>query len=172
MTDKICIIIPAFNEEASLGGVIESIKKINKNYTIVVVNDGSNDNTSLIALKHDVVLLDLPFNLGVGAAVQTGLIFAKDNNYNVAIRIDADGQHQPKYIPNLIKQLKTTDVVIGSRFVENTDYKTSLTRLLATKIYSTLIKIVYGVRIYDPISGYLAFNKRSINLLLRDLSGE
>ena len=121
---EVCIIIPAYNEQNSIENVINSIRKVSKKLAIVVVNDGSTDNTFKKAKKTKCTILNHPFNLGIGGAVQTGLMWAKNNKFKFAIQVDADGQHQPKDIPTLLKSLKKADMVIGSRYVKKTDYKT------------------------------------------------
>lgn len=160
---KVLIIIPAYNEEKSIQKVIRSIHEVNEGVDVVVVNDSSSDKTSSIAKKEDAVVLDLPFNLGIGGAVQTGYIYALKNNYDIAIQIDGDGQHDPKYIANLANKMQVGyDMVIGSRFIENTNYGQTGMRMLGGKILSLLIKILSGKVIKDPTSGYRAVNKSII----------
>lgn len=164
MGDKdVCIIIPAYNEEKSIKSVTDSIKKVNRKFHIVIINDGSTDKTREIAEKTRVRVINLPFNLGIGGAVQTGIIYAKAKGFEKAVQLDADGQHDPKYIPWLLKKLKGVDMVIGSRYLKKTGYKTPFVRLLGTKIISELIYLTCAKRIYDPTSGYKAFNKRVID---------
>jgi glycosyltransferase involved in cell wall biosynthesis len=159
---KVCIIIPAYNEEQNLSGVIAAIKKLNKNYDIILVNDASVDRTLNVAEKTRVIILDLPINLGIGGAIQTGLKYALDNNYACAVQLDADGQHDPKYIPTLLKHLDKADMVIGSRYIHRTKYKTPLLRMIGIKLFSQLIYLITKKRIYDATSGYKAMNKNVI----------
>lgn len=160
---KVCVIIPAYNEEKSIGSVITCIRKLGKKYHIIVINDGSTDKTREVVGINRVEILDLPFNLGIGGAVQAGIMYAKENNFNIVVQLDADGQHDPRYIPKLLKFLEGVDLVIGSRYIKKTSYKTPLIRGLGIKIFSELIFLTCGKRIYDSTSGYKAFNKRVID---------
>lgn len=161
---KTLIIIPAYNEEESIKRVINSVYEQNiKNCDVLVVNDGSNDNTYKEAKKTKATVIDSPNNLGIGGAVQTGYLYAKKYNYNIAIQLDGDGQHDPKYIQNLINEiLKGNDLIIGSRFVEKTDYKQTFFRMIGINIISSTIKLMTHVKIYDTTSGYRAANKNII----------
>ena len=126
---KTLIIIPAYNESESIEKVANSVfEQKNENVDVVVVNDGSKDNTVEEAKKTKAIVLDLPSNLGIGGAVQSGYLYAYKNNYDIAIQIDGDGQHDPKYISEMINILSTEDVdmVIGSRFVEKTSYDSNI----------------------------------------------
>lgn len=158
------IIIPAYNEQDSIKEVIENIySKVDK-CDVVVINDGSKDNTSSEARKTNAVVIDLPNNLGIGGAVQTGYLYAYKNNYDIAIQVDADGQHDPKYIPYMIKLIeeKQADMIIGSRFIEKTSYNQTLFRMIGIKMTSGIIKMLTGKKIYDTTSGFRAINKSII----------
>ena len=159
---KTLVIIPAYNEEESIEKVVNSVyaEKI-KNLDVVVVNDGSRDNTYKEAKKTKAVVLDLPNNLGIGGAVQTGYLYAYKNNYDIAIQIDGDGQHDPKYLKEMIKIIKAheADMVIGSRFCMKTKYKQTFFRMFGINIISGLIRIFAHKKIYDTTSGYRAINK-------------
>jgi glycosyltransferase involved in cell wall biosynthesis len=163
----VCIIIPAYNEEASIAKVIKQIKKLGKGFYIVVVNDGSKDQTSSLAKNQGALVLDIPINLGIGGAVQTGLKYAKGNGFDIAIQIDADGQHDPKDIPKLLGSLKGNDLVIGSRFVKKTAYPSSTLRTLANRIFSWLIRLTCNSKIYDSTSGYRVFGPNAIGFFSR-----
>lgn len=161
---KTLVIVPAFNEEKSIKKVINDIynQKI-ENCDVIVINDGSKDNTCIEAKKTNAIVIDLPNNLGIGGAVQTGYLYAKKNNYDIAIQIDGDGQHNPKYIKNLIESIKAgNDLVIGSRFVKKTSYNQTFGRMFGIKVISTIIKIMTGKKIYDVTSGFRAVNKNII----------
>lgn len=165
MAKKILAIIPAFNEEKTIGNVITSVKKANKNLDLVVVNDGSADNTGVEATKKDIPVLNLPFNLGIGGSVQTGIKYAKENGYDVAIQIDADGQHDPKDIKKLLAAFDTkTDLVIASRYKTKTSYESPFIRMLGNKIFSLLIYFACGKRVYDTTSGFRLYGKSAISL--------
>lgn len=134
-----------------------------KNCDVLVVNDGSKDNTYNEAKKTKAKVIDAPNNLGIGGAVQTGYLYAKKYGYDIAIQLDGDGQHDPKYIKELIKEiLDGNDLVIGSRFVEKTKYEQTFFRMLGINMISAVTKLMTGFKIYDTTSGYRAVNKNII----------
>lgn len=159
---KTLVIIPAYNESESIEKVVNSVyeQKI-ENLDVIVVNDGSKDNTLQEAKKTKAIVLDLPSNLGIGGAVQSGYLYAYKNNYDIAIQIDGDGQHNPEYIGKMIKILSQEDfdMVIGSRFISKTQYDQTFMRMLGINITSLIIKIFTEKKIYDTTSGYRAINK-------------
>jgi glycosyltransferase involved in cell wall biosynthesis len=163
---KILVIIPAFNEEGSIGRVVEGVKTRFPQIDALVVNDGSSDLTSEIAKARGAIVLDLPFNLGIGGAVQAGYKYAYEKGYDIAIQVDGDGQHDPKEIPKLLHALKEekTDVVIGSRFVGESDYKGSVMRRVGILVLSRAISAVVGRKLTDPTSGFRAANRSAIQL--------
>jgi len=150
---KTLIIIPAYNEEECIEGVINKVIA-SCNADVVVVNDGSSDNTYECAKKTKATVIDLPFNLGIGGAVQAGYLYAYKNKYDVAIQFDGDGQHNPEYINTMIKIIEKNeaDIVIGSRFIEETGYKQTFSRMLGIRVLRGIIKILTGKKIYDPTS--------------------
>lgn len=162
---KILIIIPAFNEEATIGNVISSVKKEMPDADIVVVNDGSDDKTSQIARALGAVVIDLPYNLGIGAAMQTGYRFAKLMGYDIAVQVDADGQHPANQIKNLIKPIEDgkADVVIGSRFLGKGDYKPSFARLVGMTVFAKVVSFIIRNKVTDTTSGFRAVNKKVID---------
>lgn len=161
---KVLIIIPAYNEEASIGMVVTGIKLHIPEAEILVVNDGSFDSTSEIAAEAGTAVVNLPFNLGIGGAMQTGYIYALENNYDIAVQVDGDGQHNPAYIKDLIAPVAegSTDMVIGSRYVSRTDYKSALSRRTGMVFFSTLVNLLTGKRFKDTTSGFRVVNKRII----------
>jgi len=163
---KTLVIIPAFNEEGSIGKVVEEVKAYLPQGDALVVNDGSNDLTSEIAKAKGAIVLDLPFNLGIGGAMQAGYKYAYERGYDVAIQVDGDGQHDPREIPKLLNVLEkgTADVAMGSRFIGDSEYKASVMRRLGMVILSKAISIVVGERLTDPTSGFRAANRRAIQL--------
>lgn len=167
---KVLIIIPAYNEEKSIKNVVESIYANTEECDVVVVNDGSKDNTYNEAKKTKAIVINLPNNLGIGGAVQTGYLYAYKNNYDIAIQVDADGQHDPKYINEMIEFIKNgqADMVIGSRFVEKTSYKQTFFRMLGINITSGVIKVLTGKKIYDTTSGFRAINRDIIEIFAND----
>lgn len=162
---KVLAIIPAYNEEGSIPEVIRRIRVNLPKADIVVVNDGSKDNTSIKAAAAGAKVLDLPFNLGIGGAMQTGFLYAKSNNYDIAVQIDGDGQHNPEYASELIEPLVQgkADMVIGSRFIAETCYRPSLTRKAGMVFFSSLVETLTGRRVKDTTSGFRAANRKTIN---------
>ncbi len=142
---KILVIIPAYNEEKSISKVIMDIynQRI-KDLDILVINDASSDNTKFEAQKLGVNVVDLPINLGIGGAVQTGYIYAYNNNYDIAIQFDGDGQHMAKYLKDMIKAIinENYDMIVGSRFINNSNYKPSIYRKLGINFFSSLVSIL------------------------------
>lgn len=168
---KVLVIVPAYNEEKSIQKVINNIDKQKiDNCDILIVNDGSLDNTSSMAKKtKKAIVIDLPNNLGIGGAVQTGYIYAKNNNYDIAIQIDGDGQHDAKYLKDMIEEVKKgNDLVIGSRFIKKTNYKQTFLRMLGINIISLVIRIISHNKIFDTTSGFRAANKRVIYEFVED----
>lgn len=166
---KVLVIIPAYNEEKNIIKTVESLKTVKlKNHTLdyVVINDGSCDNTKKVCIENNFNLIDLPFNLGIGGAVQTGYKYAYYNNYDIAIQFDGDGQHDASYITSLIEEIENgNDIVIGSRFISDlSTFKSTRIRRVGINFLSWLIKKVTGKKIYDPTSGFRAVNRKIIHL--------
>lgn len=166
---KKILIIPAYNEEKSIFKVYNIIKEYNKknktNYDVIVINDGSKDNTEEILTKNNINHICLLRNLGIGGAVQTGFKYALENDYDIAIQFDGDGQHSIEYVDTITKPIEDgkADMVIGSRFIENIDtFKSSAARRAGIKIISFFIKLVTKKKIYDTTSGMRAINKELI----------
>lgn len=164
---KVLVIIPAYNEEMSLPGVIRGINMFN-GIDVVVINDGSKDGTSAAAVKAGADVIDLPFNLGIGGAVQTGYLYAFENGYDVAVQVDADGQHNPCDLMRIIEPVLQgeSDMVIGSRFVEFTGYETPLARKIGIRIFSVVVSFINGQKLKDTTSGYRAVGKKVIEFFV------
>lgn len=172
MSEKILIIIPAYNEEKSILNTITNVESYGEQseYEIdyIVINDGSTDGTkSLLESQHKNVI-NLVANLGIGGAVQTGYKYAALNNFDVAVQFDGDGQHDIKSLVNLIEPIISGEAnfTLGSRFVSNSpsEFKSSQLRQFGIKIISSLIKLVSGTKIYDVTSGYRAVDRNIIDL--------
>jgi len=163
---KTLVIIPAFNEGGAVGKVVEEVKTHLPQIHALVVNDGSSDLTSGIAKAKGAIVLDLPFNLGIGGAMQAGYKYAYEKGYDIAIQVDGDGQHDPKEIPKLLHVLEEeeADVAIGSRFIGDSEYKASVMRRLGILILSKAISMIVGQKLTDPTSGFRAANRRAIQL--------
>lgn len=172
------MIIPAYNEELNIEKTVNKINKYNKKsknqVDYVVINDGSTDRTQEVCRKNNFNVINLVQNLGIGGAVQTGYKYAYENNYDVAIQFDGDGQHDENYIDALVEEIQNSnDFVIGSRFVsELSEFKSTGTRRLGIKILSFLIKLCTGKKIYDPTSGFRAANKKIIELFAKNYPTE
>lgn len=163
---KTLVIIPAFNEQASIAHVIGLIRQHVPWADVAVINDGSVDRTAEIAQACGAIVLHLPHNVGIGAAVQTGFIFAARNGYEVAVQNDGDGQHDPREIPLIVNDLLTSgaDIVIGSRYIEDRGYITPLVRRFGIVILARVISLVTRQHFTDPTSGFRASNRRTIRL--------
>lgn len=158
---KCLVIIPAYNEEENIVRVVENLKNNYPMYDYIVINDGSSDSTAKICRKNGYELVDLPVNLGLAGAFQTGLKYAYRNGYDYAIQFDADGQHRPEFIgPMMDKIQEGYDIVIGSRFV--TEKKPHSLRMLGSNLISMAMKLTTGRRVKDPTSGMRMFNKKMI----------
>jgi glycosyltransferase involved in cell wall biosynthesis len=156
------LIIPAFNEEKNISNVLESIIKLQLPMDILVVNDGSNDRTFQLAKLYPVYILSHPTNLGYGSTIQTGYRFASARKYPYVIIFDADGQHDPTYLMNMMEAIKrvNTDVVIGSRFLMESKMEISIFKLIILKFFRMLIYYITGNRITDPTSGFQGLKQR------------
>lgn len=157
---KILLIIPAFNEEESLKHTITSLVETVPEVDFLIVNDGSTDGTTRVCRENHYPFLDLATNLGLAGAFQAGLKYAYRHGYDCAIQFDADGQHLPKYIPELAEATKDHDIVIGSRFIGKK--KPHSLRMFGSDLIQWAIKVTTGKTITDPTSGMRAFNKRMI----------
>ena len=162
--DKVLIVIPAYNEAENIEKVIKEIKKDIDYADILVVNDCSKDNTVEIVEKNNVKCVTNVFNMRYAMAVQTGIKYAYQNNYDYVIQMDADGQHIASEAEKMYKELKKSnaDIVIGSRYLKDMGYPCPLFRRIGTKMFEWLIKIFTGKRIADPLSGFQCLNKEVI----------
>lgn len=170
MDRRVVVIIPAYNEELSIAGVVKSVRELRQGYDVVVVNDDSKDNTGQKAIEEGARVIELPFNLGIGAAVQTGFKYAVARGCDACVQVDGDGQHPATGIPTLLHLLfdEDLDIVIGSRFVADTKYRVSFMRGLGIKMLSMFLRVATGMRIKDPTSGFRAINKRTMELFARE----
>ena len=177
---KVLLIIPSYNEEENIlknyQRIIHYNKKNKKNYDAIVINDGSTDKTEEICIKNNIPHITLIHNLGIGGAVQTGYKYAKKNNYDIAVQFDGDGQHDIRYVKNIIEPIinKKADMVIGSRFIDkkSSKYQSSKLRRIGINIISFFIKLMTGKKIYDTTSGFRAINKKLIKEFSKDYPAE
>ena len=164
-------VIPAYNEEESISAVIEGIKKQEPTFDILVVDDASNDMTYELARKQDAAVLEHPYNLGDGAARQTGFIYARENNYDIVITIDGDGQHDPVSIRELCEVIERdeADIALGSRFLGVASYRIDFFRRIGMLLYGLICSIFMRSKITDPTSGFRALNKKAVSLFTSEL---
>ena len=158
---NLLIVIPAYNEEKNIERVVEELKTHYGQFDYIVVNDGSKDRTAAICRERGYHLVDLPVNLGLAGAFQTGLKYAWQHGYEYAIQFDGDGQHRPEFIqPMLDKIREGYDIVIASRFLD--EKKPHSMRMLGSNLIQTSLKMTTGADIYDPTSGMRMFNRKMI----------
>ncbi len=163
---KVLVIIPAYNEESNIAEVITRVRTSVPGADVCVINDGSTDDTGRIAAESGAITLKMPFNVGIGAAVQTGFLYAHRHDYDIAVRIDGDAQHPPETIARLIDILNNTDadMVIGSRFLtpDSKGYRGTLPRRVGIRLLTGVIALLTGETATDPTSGFLVANPQAI----------
>ena len=164
-------LVPAFNEEANVGRVVDEIRAFDPSLDVVVVDDGSYDRTAEVAHEHGATVVRLPFNLGIGGAVQTGFRFAFEHGYDLAVRIDGDGQHDPSQLDRILAPVVRgeADIAVGSRFAGDRDgYRSSRSRRLGIRLLAWVVSRIVGRRVTDTTSGFQALNRRAIELFAHD----
>jgi len=166
---KVAVLIPAYNEAESIERVVTAIRKTNSDFDIIVIDDGSADDTAELAEKAGAMVLSLAVNMGYGAALQTGYKYALKHNYDYTVQIDGDGQHDPKFIDQLLDTLKNgADVAIGSRFLGNLgNYNNPALRQIGMMFFRFLIYVFIKIKITDPTSGFQALNKQVIRFFAK-----
>lgn len=167
LSSKVLIIIPAYNEAGNIGKTIADIRLNTTDVDILVVDDGSKDSTADEARKAGVKVVSLPFNLGIGGAVQTGFQYAYRYDYDIAVQIDADGQHDASFLNTILTPIieDKADMSIGSRFIEQTGgFRSTFSRRLGIGFFTHLINSLTGIKITDPTSGFRAHNKKLIDV--------
>lgn len=163
-------IVPAYNEEECVGRVIEEIRAFDPDLEVVVVDDGSRDRTAAVAEAAGAHVVRLPFNLGIGGAVQTGFRYAFEHGFALAVRVDGDGQHDPAQLPLLLEPIlgDEADIVVGSRFVTDGGYRSTRSRRAGITILARVVSALVGRRVTDPTSGFQALNRHAIALFAAD----
>lgn len=171
-TLKVCIIIPAYNEEKSIPQVIRRIYRSHPDFTVVVINDGSTDRTAAVAEEAGADVISLPQNLGIGGAVQTGYLYCARHGFDIAVQVDADGQHKPEELDKIIAPIveDQADMVLGSRWVEKTGYRSTAGRRAGILILASLVSLISRQTVTDPTSGFRAINRKAIELFAEDYS--
>lgn len=166
--ERTLIVIPAYNEEECLIGTLEELLSTLPTCHYLVVNDGSTDRTEEVCRANGFKHVTLPVNVGLSGAFQTGIKHAFENGYDFVLQFDADGQHDPCYIPSILEQGRDHDIVIGSRFV--TERKPFTLRMVGSALITSAIRIASGVRLKDPTSGMRLFGKKSIQAFATDIN--
>ena len=163
-------IVPALNEEETVGRVIDEIREFDPGFEIVVVDDGSVDRTAGVAVDRGAHVLRLPFNLGIGGAVQTGYRFAFERGYDIAVQVDGDGQHDPQQLPKILGPVLAgeADLCVGSRFTGEGPYRSSFARRVGIKIFARVVSAIVRQKVTDTTSGFRAVNRRGIALFAAD----
>lgn len=167
---KKIVIIPAYNEQGSILETIEDIRKNAPEFDYVVVNDCSKDDTLKLCRENGIKVLNLPINLGIGGAVQTGYLYAYRKGYDIAVQFDGDGQHDAKFLDMMADTLvrENLDMVIGSRFIENQGFQSSAIRRFGIRFFTVLLKILFGSKITDATSGMRMCNRKVMELFIKD----
>lgn len=167
---KKLVIIPAYNESENIVNTVKEIKEKASDFDYVVINDCSSDKTLEILENNHLNYINLPVNLGIGGAVQTGYKYALDNEYDMAVQVDGDGQHDPAYLHSLEETLikENADMVIGSRFIKNEGFQSTFARRMGIVYFTKMIKSLTGTTITDPTSGFRLVNKDVIALFAKD----
>jgi glycosyltransferase involved in cell wall biosynthesis len=165
-------VVPAYNEAATVGAVVQSIREAEPELDVLVVDDGSTDSTAAIAESHGASVVRLPFNLGIGGAVQTGFAYARRHGYDYMVQVDGDGQHDPaqiKVLERVMDEDPTIDMVCGSRFLgQDYKYPAAISRRTGIHIFAFVLSRIVGQRVSDPTSGFRLYNRRGISLFARD----
>lgn len=167
MTERVLVIVPAWNEEQNVGNTVEEILRADDRYDVVVVDDGSTDATAAVARAAGAIVLPLPFNLGVGGAMKTGYTYAQRHGYAQAIQVDADGQHNPANIAEVLHGLERADISIGARFADVGDYSVRGPRRWAMVFLASVVSRVTRAKLTDVTSGFRAANARAIAQYVR-----
>jgi glycosyltransferase involved in cell wall biosynthesis len=164
-------VVPAYNEAATVGSVVAELRREAPPLDVVVVDDGSTDATARCAEEAGARVLQLPFNLGIGGAVQTGFRYARDNDYDYMVQVDGDGQHDPCELVKLFGAMEgagRADMICGSRFVTPTGYLAPISRRTGIHVFAFLLTKLLGRPVTDPTSGFRLYNRRAISVFARD----
>jgi glycosyltransferase involved in cell wall biosynthesis len=163
-------IVPAYNEELNIGRVVDELRAFDPELDVVVVSDGSVDRTAEVAAEHGAHVVQLPFNLGIGGAVQTGFQYAHENGYELVVRCDGDGQHDPSELPKVLAPVLAgeADIAVGSRFAGGTGYRSSATRRVGIHLLAVIVSAIARQRVTDTTSGFQALNRKALDLFAAD----
>ncbi|RXZ51343.1 glycosyltransferase family 2 protein [Agromyces fucosus] len=169
---RVLVVLPAFNEEASVVGVVKEVRAALPDAGCLVVDDGSRDRTAAVANDAGAAVLKLPFNLGVGGAMRAGFRYALQNNYDIVVQIDADGQHDPANVPELLAALDTADLVMGARFAGQGEYEVRGPRRWAMRVLARVLSRVAKSKLTDTTSGFRASGPRAVRLFAEHYPAE
>ncbi len=163
-------IVPAYNEAHSIAGVVAELRATQPDFEIVVIDDGSTDETAAVARRAGAEVVQLPFNLGIGGAVQTGIEWARRRGCDLAVQVDGDGQHDPRQIDRLLQPILAgnADVVVGTRFAGEGMYRPSVARRIGIGVFAGLVSLIVRQRVTDTTSGFRAMNERAIELFAEE----
>lgn len=159
---RILVVVPAWNEQETIGATLSELRRKQPDVDVLVIDDGSGDRTAAVAREAGAMVCQLPYNLGVGGAMRAGYRYGLRHGYDVVVQLDADGQHDPDYLPVLIAGLDHTDVVVGARFAGAGDYRVGVFRGLAMRILAGTLSRLAGTRLTDVTSGFRAVNRRAL----------
>jgi glycosyltransferase involved in cell wall biosynthesis len=163
-------IVPAYNEQDAIGAVVDELRAFDRELDVLVIDDASHDDTALHARVHGARVVSLPFNLGIGGAVQTGFRYADEHAYELAVRVDGDGQHDPAELGPLVDAVRSgrADICVGSRFAGAEGYRSSLTRRIGIRILARTVSLLTRQRVTDTTSGFQVLNRKAIELFAAD----
>ena len=163
---SVLIIVPAFNEEGAIGSVVREIQETNSGVPVLVIDDSSGDMTAIVARQAGARVLALPHHLGLGGAVQAGYRLAWELGYDYVIRLDGDGQHDPRYVPKILEALRASgcEMVIGSRFVDGNGAHTSMARGWGIHFFRMVLRPILGKAVFDPTSGFVGVNRLALQV--------
>ncbi|MBD8103554.1 MULTISPECIES: glycosyltransferase family 2 protein [unclassified Plantibacter] len=172
LLNRTLIVMPALNEEASVGDVVREVHRKLPGVSVLVVNDGSTDDTTLVASAAGAAVIELPFNLGVGGAMRAGFKYAIANGYRNVVQVDSDGQHDPEGVVRLVEELETADLVLGARFAGEGDYEVRGPRKWAMVVLSGVLSRIAHTRLSDTTSGFRATGPRAVRLFAEHYPAE
>lgn len=171
---RLLAVVPAYNEEGSIDAVIREARALPDRPDVVVIDDGSSDGTAEVARSAGADVLRMPFNCGIGASVQAGVALGLARGYEMIVRFDGDGQHDPAQIPKLVAAVESgeADFVLGSRYLGTDGYQSTFMRRLGARWFSVLLRVFCGIAITDPTSGFWAANRRAAAVVEREYSSD
>lgn len=169
---RLLVLVPAWNEESCVGGVVKEVQALLPQADVLVIDDGSTDRTADVAAEAGATVMSLPYNLGVGGAMRAGYRYAVRRGYDVGVQVDADGQHDPAEIARLVDRLADADLVIGARFADRGRYPVRGPRAWAMSLLARVLSAITGVRLTDTTSGFRAVNRTVMQLFARHYPAE